>query len=122
MKNDNDNISKINNMELIKFSYDKIASKLSGFVSQNQKVRVIVFCSYKDHSRDRANLSFLKQFGVVPDEFDISKGYPVAKILSGLNGFDGLTIIIESVPINKLSFQDTSAQNEHYVSMSRISA
>jgi len=74
MKNDNDNISKINNMELIKFSYDKIASKLSGFVSQNQKVRVIVFCSYKDHSRDRANLSFLKQFGVVPDEFYISKG------------------------------------------------
>jgi len=119
--NENDNISKINNMELIKFPYDKIASKLSGFVSQNQKIRVVVFCSCKDHSRDRANLSFLKQFGVVPDEFDISKGDQVIKILSGLNGFDGLTIFIESVSINELLLQDTAAQNEHYVSMSRIS-
>ena len=111
----------INNMKLLKFSYDKVASKLSSFVSQNQEVRVIVFFSCLDCARDRANLSFLKHFGVVPEEFYISKDDSAINILSGLNAFDGLTIIIESVSISDLLLKDTASQNEHYVSISSIS-
>ena len=119
--NVNDNRNMINNMELVKFSYDKIASKLSSFVSQNQKVRVIVFFSCSDPGRDKADLSFLKQFGVVPQEFDISNGDSAINVLSGLNGFDGLTIIVESVSINGLLLKNIAAQNEDYDSISRIS-
>lgn len=74
-----------------------------------------------DHGRDRANLFFLKYFGVVPEEFDISNNESAVNVLSGLNDFDGLTIIIESVPINDLLLKDTAALNEYYDSMSGIS-
>jgi len=117
----NRNHHHVNNMELVKFSYDKIASKLSSFVSRNQKVRVIVFFSCSDPCRDKANLSFLKQFGVVPDEFDISRGDSAINILSGLNDFDGLTIIVESVSINDFLLKDIAALNEEYDSMLGIS-
>jgi|GEM_PF-6847359 len=119
--NENDHSYMVNNMEPVKFSYDKISSKLSSFVSKNQKVRVIIFFSCLDHGRDRANLSFLKYFGVVPQEFYISNSDSAINILSSLKGFDGLTIIVELVSINELLLKDTTNQNEHIVSMSRIS-
>jgi hypothetical protein len=119
--NENDNISEINNMGFVKFPYEKIISKLSSFVSPNQKVRVVAFYSCSDSGRDKANLAFLKQFGVVPQEFCISNGDSAINILSDLNDFDGLTIIVESVSINGFLLKDTAAQNEHIVSISRIS-
>ena len=109
-------------MEIVKFTYDKIASKLSSYVSQSKKIRVIMFFSSFDQGRDRANLSILKCFGVVPEEHDISKGDSVFNILSGLNGFDGLVIIIESVDASRLLLKDTVVQNEHCASVSRISS
>ena len=121
LTSNNDNVSKINNMELVKFSYDKISSKLSSFVSENQKVRIIVFFSCSDPGRDKANLTFLKQFGVVPQEFDISNGDSAINILSELDGFDGLTIIVESVSMNGLLLKNTATQNEGIDSMPRIS-
>ena len=103
----------INNMEPVKFSYDQIASKLSSFVTQKQKVRLIVFFSCFDPGRHRANLTFLKHFGVVPEEFDISKDDSVFNILSGLNinGFDGMTIIIDSVSINNILVNHSKIHN-----------
>ena len=109
-------------MELVRFPYDKITSKLSGFVPQNQKVRIIIFFSCSEPGRDKANLAFLKQFGVVPQEFCIANGDAAINILSGLNDFDGLTIVVESVPVNDLIFEDSATQNEGIDSIPRISA
>lgn len=108
-------------MELVKFPYDKMTSKLSGFVPQNKKVRVIIFFSCSEPGRDKANLAFLKQFAVVPQEFCIANGDAAINILSGLNDFDGLTIIVESAPVNDLLFEDIATQNKGIDSIPGIS-
>jgi len=107
-------------MELVKFPYDKIIAKLSGFVTRNQKVRVIMFFSCSEPGRDKANLAFLKQFGVVPQEFCIANGDSAINILSDLRDFDGLTIIVESMPANDLIFKDRATQNQGIDSIPRI--
>jgi len=86
-------------MNYITYSYQKVASKLSSFVIHNQPVRIIFCFSYSDPGRDIANLSFIKQFGVVPEEINISLEKEV-NISQDMNGFSGLTIIINSVSVN----------------------
>lgn len=84
-------------MEIAKYSYRSIAAKLSGYVEEIQRVRLINSFAYQDAGRDKANLLFLKQFGVVPQELNNHHGEIEIKELTKLEEYDGLTIFIESI-------------------------
>ena len=58
---------------------------------------------------------------MVPQEFDISNGDSAINILSELDDFDGLTIIIESVSVSGLLLKKSVAQNESIELMPKIS-
>lgn len=107
-------------MEYVKYSYEKIASKLSSFVIQNQPVRLIACFSSSDPGRDRANLILLKQFGVVPVEVNIPQGDLNINMNSSLNSFDGLTVMIDSVLIKDHLSKDLLVKNVHHYSISKI--
>ena len=87
-------------MKYIQYSYDKLASKLYSFVMRNQPVRVIVCFSSLDSGRDREMLILLKQFGVAPFETYSQYGGFDADLLSKISSFEGLTILLESIPVS----------------------
>lgn len=84
-------------MEFIKYTYSSIAAKLSVYADTRQNVRLITSFASNDPNRDRANLSFLKQFGIVPQDHVSEFGGINSDELSNLDACNGLTIIVESI-------------------------
>lgn len=88
-----------NNINFSKYSYGSIAAKLSGYIDTNQKIRVINSFGYHDPGRNVANLSFLKQFGVVPLELNSRHGEININEFINLDVSRGITIYVESIYI-----------------------
>lgn len=91
---------KTNAMEPVIYPYWSIAAKLSTYVETKQNVRLITSFASVDPNRDRANLLFLKQFGVVPQDQVSHFGEIDIRGITNLDSYDGLTIIFESIAIS----------------------
>lgn len=97
--------------DMTRYPFESIAAKLSGYVEESQKVRVINSFAHQDPVRDKANLLILKQFGVVPHELNSRYGEIEIKEFVNLDAYDGLTIFIESILITNVASGNNSASN-----------
>ena len=87
----------MNDLELKKYTYQDIASRLSWFNTGGHPLKIIL-CSTCEHpARDRINLDILKQFGIVPDELFFSGPNPGQ--LLHLFDFSDLILMIDSIPV-----------------------
>lgn len=89
----------VNDMLINKYSFQKIASKLSSFVLSGQSVRVVACYSYSDSESECVSRSLYQQFGVVPEEVYFSRSGFDFNDLKEFENFYGLTIFIVSVPV-----------------------
>ena len=87
-------------------SYGSLAAKLSYICKVNFEadvdIRIIVAISDQDSGRGSAILKLTRQFGIFPIELSNSKGEFDLQELSELTSFSGLTLIIQSFPIDAL--------------------
>lgn len=106
-----------NSAGITKYSYGSITAKLAGYIEVNQKVRLINSFAYQDAGRDKANLLFVKQFGVVPQELNSQHGEIGIRDFTSLEAYDGLTIFIESMLVSDAISSSSVANSGQAVNM-----